>query len=314
MFIGIDVGGTKLEAVLIEHTAQGFNTISKLRSDTERDLGYEHIILRITELIQNLLKKNNTNLNSVKALGFGLPGSIDPVSNVMLLGNTHALENKPILEDIKKKLGSELPIFFENDANAFALAEVYLGAGLEYKKRMNKPVESQTAVGIILGTGVGGGVIVNGKVLQGRRGAGGEIGHTTLHDGDEAADCYCERKGCVEQYLSGPAVESQYKIATGKNLKASEIFSQTDSTSKKIVQTYKENLALFLGNLANILDPDYFVLGGGVSTQTSLYESIQDDIKKNLFVKINPPQVLKYAISDSSGSMGAALVAWKGCQ
>lgn len=306
MFVGVDVGGTKLEAILVE-TKTSPQTLLKLRAPTERDLGYSHIISRISELIKELLK---TSKNKITAIGIGLPGSIDPVTNIMVLGNTHALENKPIIDDLKKSLNANIPIFLENDANAFALAEVYAGVGLDYQKSTGILPKNQNAMGIILGTGVGCGLIIKGQIVKGRRGSGGEAGHTTLYyDGIE---CYCERKGCVEQYLSGPAVEKQYQEKTGTKKTTTEIFN--DPLAKEIISGYIKNLNMFLGNLTNVLDPDYFVLGGGVSKQDALYVNSQKEIQKNLFVKQKPPAILKHKISDSSGSLGAALVAWKESQ
>lgn len=304
MYIGVDVGGTKLEAALIEKSNQHFKILSKNRTPTERDKGYEHIVAKIADLIKATAGDNWKNIS---AIGLGLPGSIDPRTQIMILGNTHALEHKPISDDLKKLLNSDVPLFLENDANCFALAETYLGAGLEFEKQTGIPPQQQTVVGVILGTGVGGGIIVNGNIVGGRRGSGGEIGHTTLHE--NGIDCYCDRKGCAEQYLCGPSVEKKYFNQTGIKTTCSQIFPTAEG--KEILKTYQADLGLFLGNLANVMDPDYFVLGGGVSRQPSIYENLSDKIIKNLFVKENPPQVFQHRVSDSSGSLGAAMVAYK---
>lgn len=302
MYLGIDIGGTKLEAVLIEKSSlDTIQQISKKRAATERDKGYDQIITNLAKLVRDTCGSNLTNL---KAIGIGLPGSIDPKSGMMIKGNTRVLENKPVVQDLKKNLGIETPVFLENDANCFALAEVCLGAGLQYQKDFDVRPADQTAVGVILGTGVGGGIIVQGKVVGGRRGAGGEIGHTTLHE--DGRECYCGRKGCVEQYLSGPAVEQEYFKETGKKLPALEALQ----TSPRILGSYQSDLAFFLGNLTNVLDPDYFILGGGVSLQKKIYSNLSEKIKTHLFVNENPPPVYQHLVSDSAGSLGAAMVAW----
>ncbi len=301
MYLGIDIGGTKLEAILIEKKTAGVNVLQKKRTATDRDQGYYRIIENLTHLI----KDTCPNTKELIAIGIGLPGTVDPKTGMMIKGNTRALENMPLAEDLKKNLNFGAPVLIENDANCFALAEVYAGAGVNYEKDFGVPCEKQNAVGVILGTGVGGGVVINGKVVGGRRGAGGEIGHMTLHPNGRA--CYCDRKGCAEQYLSGPAIELEQFNETGKKLPAPDVFQ----ASGNVLKNYQKNLAAFLGNIANVLDPDYFVLGGGVSLQKSIYENISEDLPTQLFVSKNPPPVYQHVVGDSAGSLGAAMVAWR---
>lgn len=271
LHLGYDIGGTKTEIVLLNSQNE---ILFRLREPTERELGYEHILSVLKKLFLACLKDQKLTPADISTLGLALPGTVDPQSQKMLIGNTRILEGKNIKTDVLKTLGIKVPIWAENDANCFALAECHFGAG--------KDISSKNMVGIILGTGVGGGIIYNGKIFSGRRGAAGEIGHTFLKKNDKK--CYCGQTDCTELYLCG------------------EGFKNCD------LNEYKENLGLFLGKLTNILDPDYFVLGGGVSKSDALYTDIQELIQPHLFYKENPPPIYKHKLTDSAGSIGAALL------
>jgi fructokinase len=269
--LGYDIGGTKTEIVLLDSNKKIHFT---LRDPTQRELGYEHILSVIKNLYSKCLENQKITSKDISSIGLALPGTVDPKSQKMLIGNTRILEGKNIKEDILKTLDLNIPIHAENDANCFALAECHYGVG------KNNP--SKNMVGIILGTGVGGGIILNGQIHGGRRGAAGEIGHTFLAQNDRP--CYCGQKDCAELYLCG------------EGFKTSEILN------------YKQNLGLFLARLTNILDPDYFVLGGGVSKRDELYSDLEKLMLPHLFYKEKPPQIFKHALTDSAGSIGAALL------
>lgn len=268
--VGFDIGGTKTEIVLLNSQNE---IVFKLREPTERDKGYPHILSVLKKLFFACLENQKLKTSDIASIGLALPGTVNPQTEVMEIGNTRILEGKDIKKDLLNTLNIDIPIWGENDANCFALAECHMGAGKNLGQNM---------VGIILGTGVGGGVILNGKIYSGRRGSAGEIGHTFLKK--QNLKCYCDQEDCTELFLNG------------------------EGFKKSGLKTYKEDLGLFLGRLTNILDPDYFVLGGGVSQVDDLYVGIEELILPHLFYKKNPPKVLKHKISDSAGGIGAALL------
>jgi len=302
IFVGYDIGGTKTEIVFVQSDGKNHKVLSKQRLPTERDKGYEHILNILKKLFLTELKNQNLTYKEVKSIGFAMPGSVDPKTQQMTLGNTHVLENVPMQKDFLSLMRQEIPDFniplhSENDANCFALAEYHLGVGKNLSSEGKKP---SALVGVILGTGVGGGIVINGKILQGRRGSGGEIGHTFLKKRDK--ECYCGQFDCVENFISGPGFESYYFEKTKEKKPLKEIF--LEPSFKDI---YKKDLARFLGQLTNVLDPDVFVLGGGISLEPSLYLGLQDLMLPHLFYKKDPPRVVQHAISDSAGGIGAAL-------
>jgi fructokinase len=294
--IGFDIGGTKIEvAVLGEHG----KVLLRERKKTERDKGYQHILQTVSDLYSSALKIVGAHPHKV---GLGLPVSINPQTLRMLEGNTQAWVGKDIKSDFSKIF--KVPFKVENDANCFALAEVKMGAGVRYEKEFRVPLQNQIAIGVILGTGCGGGVYQYGKILSGAHGGGGEIGHSQLVSDGKL--CYCGRVGCAESYVSGPALEASYFEKTKKNLQAAEIFKQTDATSKIVVQEYLQYLTKFLANLATIFDPHYFVIGGGISNQTEIYPYLNQELVGKVFLKTYVPKVLQAELGDSAGVIGAA--------
>lgn len=300
LHLGYDIGGTKTEVVLLDDQKQ---ILFQSRMATDRDRGYDHILSVIKNLFDNCLKDQKISVLDISSIGLALPGSVDPKTQKMLIGNTRILEGKDIKKDILKTLNLSVPIWAENDANCFALAEYHFGIG---KNLDGSNLTSKNMVGIILGTGVGGGVIIDGKIHSGRRGAAGEIGHTFLKKEDKP--CYCGQKDCAELFLSGTGVQEDYFAQTQEKLSTSQIFSSPLPKDEKFLISYKKDLALFLGRLTNILDPDYFVLGGGVSKADEIYSDLENLMKPHLFHKENPPKVYKHQLSDSAGSIGAALL------
>ena len=335
--MGFDVGGTKIEASLFRlsaqpvkksgsgilecsHPSQGTlygETLCQLREPTERHKGYESIADKMAKLVAETCSAASIAPTELHGIGFGLPGSIDPRTHRMLNGNTMVLIGRDLVGDIRRqlKLPQHIALRAENDANCFALAEALCGAGLQFAKTQGIPVSEQTAVGIILGTGCGGGIVIGGKTIRGARGGGGELGHTVLHRGGH--QCYCGQSGCAEQYLSGPALESlmatrHYSQLGNTLLSAKEIFAKADAADPAalaVLKRYKSDLGQFLGGLTSVFDPHYFVLGGGISLQSSIYPELSEIIAQHTFLPESKVPVYQHQLGDSAGGLGAALLA-----
>lgn len=318
-YIGLDIGGTKIETILIKEVSKQstnsyqvenrfFEEMDRLRLPTEREKGYSFVLSKISKLILSILNNNKVNLNDLMAIGIGLPGSINPNTSIMINGNSQIFIDKDVVADLKKSLPYDRSIFIDNDANLFALAETFWGAGKTHEKNFNVSPKNQISVGIILGTGCGGGVVVRGEQLKGRNGGGAEIGHTVLIN--DGVPCYCKRHGCAEQYLSGTGLENMYKEKYNESLKGSEIFNRLDrcEKSKDIVAKYIKYLSLFVTNLTNTFDPDYLVLGGGVSNQDYLYPILNKENLLSAFILDSGVKVYKHVLGDSAGVLGAALL------
>jgi fructokinase len=334
--IGFDVGGTKIEATLFRlskdspkvqpagafacshpvHGRMHGEVLARLREPTERHKGYQTIAEKIARLIGAVCSSAGISAEQLNGIGFGLPGSIDPQSFRMLNGNTMVLINQDLLGDVRKMASIPASVMMraENDANCFALAEALCGAGLMHEKSSGIPVHSHTAVGIILGTGCGGGIVIQGRTLQGARGGGGELGHTILYrDGHQ---CYCGQSGCAEQYLSGPGIESRmatrhYSQLGTTLLTSREVFEKaqaSDPAAMAVVLRYKDDLARFLGGLTSVFDPHYFVLGGGISLQPAIYSGLSEALSRHTFLPQSNIPVYQHQLGDSAGGLGAALL------
>jgi fructokinase len=295
---GIDLGGTKIECAVIDST-NGLKTIHRHRVATEGDKGYDHIVSNIVRLIN--IVKTETGLMPEK-IGIGTPGAIEPSSRLMKNCNSTALNGRPLRDDLEKIL--QFPVNMANDANCFALAEANLGA-----VKAVVP-DAKVVFGIILGTGVGGGIVVNGEVLNGRHGIGGEWGHNFLDE--SGGKCYCGRVGCVETVLSGPFLQRFYTSLTGKELLLPEIAARHQAGNDAAATATIERLLTFFGKaiapVINIIDPDAIVIGGGVGNIDLLYTDSEPHIKKYLFNPILETKILKPSLGDSAGVFGAALL------
>lgn len=288
--IGIDLGGTKIEGIVLD--AFGKEIIRK-RIDTEQDQGYDHIISQIDTLYQDLLQ---TTKGKPHTLGIGTPGAISR-SGLMKNSNTTCLNGRPFKADLENKLGRVVEI--QNDANCFAMAEAMLGAG----KGKN------IVFGVIMGTGCGGGIIINGKVHVGIQKIGGEWGHSVLDPSGPA--CYCGKNGCVETFISGTGVERNYFELTGEKKPLHEIAQlaeNNDELATIVLDKFYDHFGLAISNLINILDPDVVVLGGGVSNIDQIYTKGIDKIRKYIFNDELLTPVLKHKCGDSAGVIGAAFV------
>jgi fructokinase len=331
--IGFDIGGTKVEAMLIyigklrkdESFLSSFEfqkstgeivpgfVLYKKRVATERHNGYAQVIDKMALLAREVCAEKNLDLHSLSGIGLSVPGPVDPKSEFVTSSNTMILVGHNLHQDLRDKLKVSFPIISENDANCFALAETLCGAGLDYFKKTGIPVNKQVTIGLILGSGFGGGLVVNGKAVTGRRGGAGEVGHMTLYAG--GIPCYCGRAGCAEQYLCGPALEAALNNRIYSQIEkrpgASEIFElykAQDPIALAVVKRYKSDLALFLGSLTCMLDPHYFVFGGGLSLQDIIYEGLEQKIGNNTYLPEQAIPVYKHKIGDSAGAIGAALV------
>ena len=285
--IGIDLGGTKTEGVLID---EEFQIIERKRVPTNQTNGYESILNTIKDLV-NDLKKNNEKTS----IGICTPGALSKESGFIKNSNTQCLIGKDLKNDLEKILNQELLI--ENDANCFALAEARLGAAKNH----------DTVFGVIMGTGVGGGLVIDGKIHTGRTNIAGEWGHHCIKpNGNE---CYCGRKGCVETYISGPALEKKWNELTNQNTSVSDIVKNPQEDAYKTWKNeFLENFGLSLANVIDILDPDAIVLGGGLSNIPFLYDEGKNLVYENVFSDTIDTPILQNQLGDSAGVFGACIL------
>jgi fructokinase len=293
---GIDLGGTKIEGVILKSIHHP-NPIVRTRIDTESAKGYVHILDRIVCLIREMEQRSG--LKPV-AIGFGTPGVLDPTLRVMKNCNTVALNGQPLEDDLAARLG--IRVVLVNDANCFALAETRWGV-------VNREMPTARMVfGIILGTGVGGGLIIDGKIWGGRHGIGGEWGHNFLDE--TGGSCYCGKTGCVETVISGPATERYYQGLTGQALSLKEIAGQYLAGSDPAAARTIERLCHFFGKglsvITNLLDPDVIVVGGGVGNIDALYTFGLVELRRFIFNNRVEVPLLKPSLGDSAGVFGAA--------
>lgn len=296
---GIDLGGTKIECAVME-SIENRNILSRKRLPTEQEGGYEHILHQIKKLVD--LSANELGFRPDR-LGFGTPGTLDPTTQTQKNSNTVCLNGKPLKADLHALLG--VPCELANDANCFALAEAKWGAAHEVAPN------AEVVWGIIMGTGTGSGVVVNGKVLQGRHGIGGEWGHNFLDA--SAYPCYCGYSGCVEQVLSGPALTRFYNEKTGAHLTMPEIVEHYHQGNDEAARATMERLIHFFGkavaNVINIIDPEVVVIGGGVGNIDLIYDRGVEEVKKYIFNSGKCETLfLKPKLGDSAGVFGAALL------
>lgn len=296
---GIDLGGTKIEGVVID-SPDNPEILCRKRIPTQAKKGYEHIINRIAILVDDLSAESGI---SPQKIGIGTPGAVDPASGTMKNSNTVCLNGQPLPKDIEDKLG--LPVLIENDANCFALAETQFGC------IKHKAPEARVIFGVIMGTGVGGGIIVNNTIIKGKHGIGGEWGHNFL---DElGGECYCGKTGCVETMISGKALEKYYYKLTKEEKTLRQIRSMAKKERQLEALLTLKRLNLYFGkaiaNVINILDPDAIILGGGLGNIQALYTEGVDYARKYIFNPELTTPFLKPELGDSAGVFGAAILA-----
>jgi len=295
---GIDLGGTKVEGVILKD-ANSLEVIERLRVPTESEQGYKHIVTQIGKCVD--LLKEKTGLNPTK-LGIGTPGVLDPILRTMKNSNTTVLNGQPLKKDLDELFGIEINM--ANDANCFAFAEAKLGA---VKEHFDHP---EVVFGVIMGTGVGGGIVVNGKLLTGRQGIGGEWGHTFLDD--SGGPCYCGNVGCVEKIISGTALEAYYNERSKDKRRLKEIVERHKQGIDTVATETMQRLIHFFGkglaNVIDIIDPTVVVLGGGVGNIDLLYTEGVEMVKKFVFNNRLDTVFLAPKLGDSAGVFGAALL------
>ncbi len=286
--IGIDLGGTKTEGVLVD---EEFQIIERKRVPTNQNNGYESILETIQNLVSDLKEKSNEKTS----IGVCTPGALSKESGFIKNSNTQCLIGKDLKNDLEKILDQGISI--ENDANCFALAEARLGAAKNH----------ETVFGVIMGTGVGGGLVIDGKIHSGRTNIAGEWGHHCIKpNGNE---CYCGRKGCVETYISGQALEKKWNDLTNQTISVSEIVKNSQEDAYKTWKNeFLENFGLSMANVIDILDPDAIVLGGGLSNISFLYDEGKNLVYQNVFSDTVDTPILKNQLGDSAGVFGACIL------
>ncbi|MDP7273102.1 MAG: ROK family protein [Candidatus Marinimicrobia bacterium] len=289
--IGIDLGGTKIEGILLDQQNQ---VLERIRVPTQQENGYEAILSRIVTLIKDIQSRSD----QAASIGICTPGAIESTEGVLKNSNTVCLNGKPLKDDLESALDCSIEI--ENDANCFALAEAALGAAKGYS----------TVFGVIMGSGVGGGIVFSQRIHRGRLFIAGEWGHITLHP--NGLNCYCGRQGCVEKYISGTALEMRWNELGGENLALDQIVSKfdplPDDRYRKWKTEFLDNFGRALATVINIVDPDAIVLGGGVSNIPFLYNEGSKIVQNNIFSDFSDTPILPNQLGDSAGVFGAALL------
>jgi fructokinase len=294
MRIGIDLGGTKTEGIVM---AADDTILATERIQTPVEKGYKKILEEITLLVEDLEAKVGEHC----VVGIGAPGSASTRHRTMKNSNTACLNGKPLFEDLQRFLGR--PLRMANDANCFALSEARDGAGMHV----------DMVFGVIMGTGVGGGIVYKGELHQGKQHIAGEWGHNILeHDGPT---CYCGHNGCVETLISGPGVVQDYLSHGGlhEQVTAEEIAAlalRDDMKAEDAMQRFLERFGRALATVINILDPHVIVLGGGLSNIDRLYDEGREYVEQYVFNDEFRTPILKNIHGDSSGVRGAAQL-WK---
>ncbi len=287
MKLGIDLGGTKIEGVVL--SSQGI-VLAKERIATPKN--YPAIIDAIAELVCRLERSTGGQVS----VGVGGPGAESALTGRMKNSNTQCINGEALREDLSTRLGKT--VRFSNDANCFALSEAVDGAGASYS----------SVFGVILGTGTGGGLVFNKRVLSGANGIAGEWGHIPMPYLREGRNCYCGRQDCVETYLCGAGLVRSYVTAGGDALSVPDIVTRatTEAMAETVLDNYCRQLASALAVVINIVDPAAIVLGGGLSNIAMLYEKVPQYWNDYVFSDQCVTKLLPAKYGDSSGVRGAA--------
>jgi fructokinase len=293
---GIDLGGTKVEGIIMVPGSKP-ETLCRMRLPTGAEKGYRHMTSQIVTLVEQMKKESGLR---PERIGMATPGIQDTQTNTMKNCNSVCLNGQPLKADMERLLG--VPVVMANDANCFALAETLYGSVQEQMP------EARMIYGLIMGTGVGGGLVIDKKVWNGRQGIAGEWGHNVL-DPDGAA-CYCGKKGCVEQVISGPATEQYYQHLTGQRLALKEIAERyalgNDAAAMQTIEHLVTMFGRAISYVVNMLDPDAIVIGGGVGNIDLLYTRGKEELGKYIFNNRVETVFLKPKLGDSAGVFGAA--------
>ncbi|KAF2992478.1 Fructokinase [Methylocystis sp. MJC1] len=293
MRIGVDLGGTKIEAIALDSAGA---ILARSRVATPAH-DYDAIIRAVAALVGDI----ETQTGRRGTVGVGAPGSISTHTGLAKGSNTQCVNGKPLVADLSQSL--DRPVRVENDANCFALSEAVDGAGQG----------ARVVFGVIIGTGVGGGVVVDGKIIAGPNHIGGEWGHTPLpwmrRDEYPGARCFCGHDGCIETFLSGPGLSRDYERRAGASVTGQEIVARAErgeAAALAALDAYQDRLARALAMVIDILDPDVIALGGGVSNIARLYDGLTARVAQHAFTDALDTKILRNVHGDSGGVRGAA--------
>ncbi len=286
--LGIDLGGTKIEIVAL--AGHGEELLRRRVTTPQGDY------LATVSAITNLILQIEQDLGQRGNVGIGIPGSASALTGKIRNANSTCLIGQPLQCDLERALDREVRL--ANDANCFALSEAVDGAGAGH----------EVVFGVILGTGVGGGIVVRGQLLAGANGIAGEWGHNTMPGVEVNRPCYCGRRGCIETYLSGPGLAADHLAATGETLSPRDIVlaSASNADCAATLQRYEARLAWALAQVINLLDPEVIVLGGGLSNIARLYDRVPQLWQEHVFSDHIATRLLRNRHGDSSGVRGAA--------
>ena len=293
--LGVDLGGTKTEIIALDDRR---NELLRRREPTPAG-DYDATIALVARLVQDAERE----LHKRASVGIGTPGALSPATGLVRNSNSTCLNGRALKPDLERAIGREVRI--ANDANCFALSEAVDGAARA----------ARTAFGVILGTGVGGGVVVHGRVLSGANAIAGEWGHNPLPWPEPhelpGPPCYCGKSGCIETFLSGVGLAADHERATGEKLAPPEIADRAtagETAAEATLARYEQRLARALASVVNVLDPDVIVLGGGVSNIERLYLNVPRLWTRWVFSDVVRNRLVRNYHGDSSGVRGAALL------
>lgn len=299
MLYGFDIGGTKIEIAAFNHHKE---MIWHKRVPTPQD-SYTNVV----DVLATLVEEADNHLACQGKVGLGLAGIVNHKNNTVFTTNIAVLKHKPLLHDLSMRLQREIRV--ENDANCFALSEAHDAEFMQY----------QSVLGIILGTGLGGGLVINGQIYSGMNGVAAEIGHLRLPVDClqqlgldiPLVECGCGQKGCCERYLSGTGFEWLYHYFYGEKKSAREIvtsYYEQDEKAGEHVARFSSVLATYLGNICMLFDPELIVLGGGLSNFEALYPILRAEIAAHLYPIVKTPRIEKARYGDAGGVRGAAFL------
>jgi len=313
--LGVDLGGTKILAAVI--TKQG-EVIARAKKKTKAQKSSEEILERITTVCRDAVEEAGITFEQIEGIGIGSPGPLDPDRGYVLETPNLNLTNAPVCPFLKEQLG--VPAFMDNDVNVGTFGEFKFGAGKNHKD----------VIGIFLGTGVGGGIVVDGKLLHGKSKNAGEIGHMKIHAGGD--QCGCGQKGCLEAYASKTAMEKRRKEAIEKGKKSilpkilpkgdwtkltSKIYVQAVEENDKLVinelKRAAKNTGIAVGSLLNLFSPEKVIIGGGLTEalENLFLPIIRDTAKENCFsIMFENCEIVPAALGDDAGILGAGALAW----
>jgi fructokinase len=293
MRIGVDLGGTKIEALALDEWGQ---RLTRRRIPTPAD-DYQATLLAVAGLIQRVEQETGRR----GTVGIGTPGSLSPASGLIRNANSTCLNGNPLQQDLERLLAR--PVRLANDADCFALSESIDGAGQGYA----------SVFGVIIGTGVGGGIVINGSLIPGANRIAGEWGHNPLPWPGAAelpgVACYCGKRGCIETFLSGAGLAADYHRETGVSISGvalSERLAQQEQAAQRVMARYEDRLARSLAAVINLLDPEAIILGGGLSNVARLYQQVPRIWTDYIFSDVVRTRLLPPRHGDSSGVRGAA--------